>query len=888
MNKKLLTLLAALLLCSCGEGVLNQIDEQKAKEAKSRLYITVLDNSDNKPIADAKLNLQSAGKIANTAATGIAVFEDISVGDHLLVIKKEEYATALVSPTVSEISVAEDGGRATQERYKLYSKTASIEGYVQYTDAKGQTKALTGLPVRVTFNGCNLAEKATDTVLTDSKGKFKFDKLPAVEDDCDYSIESMGAVIGTQTFNAKTFSFNSKPALKKGGKVNLGAIDEKNGVGLFTLVSYNREIANGAETTPVVFTFSENIAANQQGKVTVNSSVAYTVTIATNTVTIKPLTKWVEDFSVVFNDIKSESGKTYSTTPYIYVLPKDVSALKVEDLKLISGEDIYYSTPRAKITFKKIEDASYRYYLEEGGKVSEVWCSDKTLNIPDQTYIVKECPIALSDSNATRQPRIGDNTNKLFVQVVNAKYESSLKAELEVKETKPVAPELSSGRVYGPLIEKGKILDPYGVSGTGNEVSSTLDIDEITKALGSGTASEEFSGNIYFSRAMDITKPATTDVSCSAEPGTPSPCSRLTITTEWLNDQVLSVKVKVNAGTALAGYFSGSITIRGLKGKNDKVFNNGLLAPDPTDVITVNISGYIPSPCVLNPFAQPAGTCTELEIKDFCDDLETYNNTAQCRETFRSPCSEGILIGTSLCPDAYIFYEDFESGTLGQFTRGARDGFASSPNKWIVSTAPGGSGYSAHISNNGSSYTYDVNSESVEYLYARVNLSAETYDISFSWKGVGEANYDGMIVCLVPESSFSASPLNFNGCYTIGNNFNSGSFTYRIGASSYTNSSSWRDVTINKTVSSGGAYYLVFLWNSDYGYTDGQPPTAIDNIKIEKAAPAPPPPPSQYCYFSYWNECDLIDGYSATECIDWGGSVVNRQTCENNGATIYE
>jgi len=207
MNRKLLTLLAALLLCSCGDGVLNQSGEQQS-QAKSRLYIALADHSDGKPIAGASLDLQSAGKTAKTAENGIAVFKDLSVGKHLLRIEAEGYATVIVNPFVEEITVAGDVGRANQENYRLYHKSATLEGYVQHTDSKGQIKGLADLPVRVAFYDCDLAETITDTVLTDSKGKFIFEDLPAVDNACQYSIETIGASIGGQTYSAMTL-FNS-------------------------------------------------------------------------------------------------------------------------------------------------------------------------------------------------------------------------------------------------------------------------------------------------------------------------------------------------------------------------------------------------------------------------------------------------------------------------------------------------------------------------------------------------------------------------------------------------------------------------------------------------------------------------------------------------------
>jgi len=835
MNKKLLTLLAAVLLCSCGDGVLNQVDEQKAKETKSRLYVSVVDYSDNNPIAGANLNLQSAGKTAKTAANGIAVFESINVGDHLLRIEATGYATLLVSPTVNEIGVDEDGGRATQERYKLYSKTASVEGYVHQTDAKGQIKALVGLPVRVAFYGCWLAETATESVPTDSKGKFKFDNLPAVDNDCYYQIETVGAVIGGQTYIARAWS--GDVALKKGSKAVLDPIDVNNGVDLFTVVTYNRQIANGAETTPIVFTFSENIAADQQRKVIISSTDGYNVAISNNTITIKPASRWEKDFYVRFTGVKSVSGKTYGNERYpVEILSKDISALKVEDLRLVPSYDISYEDDDVVILFKKIEGADYNFYLEENGKVSKIDCGDP-INSGSPTTLIYNCPIALDIENATNLARIGDNTNKLTVQAFNAQYES-LPADLLIKETKPVAPDLNWGwPVCKPIIENGKILRQYYCDEIYQSYSDVQSLfldnhSDIVKALGSGAASKEFSGNIYFDRAMKTVPvpvyAAATD--CVPQGGTSNPCGRLAVRYEWLNEQVLSVKVSVIAGTPLTAgtYVNSSIFIRSFVGKNNLPFNDG--GTPASSNLELVIYGTIPTltSCQTNPFADLA--CDDNSKRAFCGTTpEFYNATPVCKTTYPQPCALIGLQGTYLCPalvppplTTNIFSENFE-GALAW-----NNNFYTSPRaRWTVGAATFKSGsYSAYVSPNADGVNNLLNTDEGDgaYLYQQITLpTTSRYRISFSWKGGWQ---DAIMACLVPASEFN----------TYG--FRAECYDYSLNGDFYFNSSNfWEDESMEFDIPAG-TYYLGFYqetWNgADGGFPTPFESIAVDDISIDR------------------------------------------------------
>jgi len=771
MNKKLLILLAA-LLCSCGdEGVL---DNEHSQDAKLKLYVTLTDFSDGNPIPNASLSIQSTGKTAKTAENGKVLFEDISAGNHTLRIEADGYATAIVTSSVSEITRAGEGSKATQVSYTLYPKTATLEGYVQHTGSDGQVKALTGLPVRVAFNCASLAETMTEPVLTE-EGKFSIQNLPAIDGACTYSIQTTGETIDGQTFNAMTFTA-TLPSLKKGSKAIIASpMDVGSGVGLFTVVSYSREIEYGKEDTPIVFTFSENIAANQQGKITApDASVAgCNVKIEGNAITLAPVSKWSvgSNFTVTFTNLKSESGKTFTSSFTVETLLKDISGLKVEGLQLAPGTAILYSSNTASIIFKKVDGATgYYCYLEENGKVSKAATAITQPVSNGATTVTATCNIALSDSNAVKKARVGDNTNKIIVQAFNSRYESQ-KAELEVKETKPVAPVLATTTVYAPLIEKGKILDPYGVSGIGDYAALYSGI--LDEALEVATASaKEYNGYIYFSRAMNTTvAPTFAATDCaSIAAATIDVCGRLNITYEWLNEQALSVKVQVKAGTAaVAGNVWGAnITIKGLTGKNNIAFDNGTTPPT------------------------------------------TGNANLVLKMVQRR-----------------LFFENFEISN--PFTIKSNSG----NNKWIRGTDAGstsGGDYSAYISNNGSSYDYNNGLSSSTYMFKKVKFSSLNYKISFQWKAAAENNYDYMMVCLIPEANFDENNIScskYNLTYNISKGIGANN-NYWSSGSGYP----WQESVIEGTIAASGDFYLIFSWQNDGDYSTK--PIAIDDIIVEQ------------------------------------------------------
>jgi len=819
MNKKILILLASLvaLLCSCGDDVLSNSDGLESKKAKTRLYVTVLNHSNGQPVVGAKLNLQSAGKIVETPESGVVVFEDVNIGRHLLLIEAADYASSIVTPDVDAITVIGETGKASQKTYYLYPKTASIEGYIEHTDSDGKTTGADKLPVRISFGDCDLVETITEPIST-NKGKFKFENLPAVGDDCEVSIETTGGTVGGKTYGAMVIGYGYD--LKEGSKINTGTLPISDAHGIFTVATYVKEIEYGKEATPIVYTFSKNIASSQKITDVIRiypADLAYNIEISGKKVTITPLTRWDEgSFVVDFIDLKSETGDYYSGSYYPAVLSKDISGSKVEGLSLAPGryKTIWYSDNRALITFKKLDGATgYKFYLEEDGKVSDITGSCTLQSGADSAYY---CPISLETENAVGTARIGDNETKITVRAYNAQFESK-DAELNISETEPVAPVLATtSQICVPSLENGKVLAPCPnrlSSPYSQNVRSLLSsyAAEAMVALGENKAASPgyygYYGDIYFSRAMNTEKKIDLKNVCSKETGvTNNPCSRLDLGYEWINDQTFRLKVKIKSGTALdPGAVNANITLEDIfVGKNGKSYDSTLV---------VKIQGEVPDPCDIDPFVNG---CTNARKEAFCN---IYNNfrthREDCEDKYPDWCNElPGLTGTPACPGGYVVDEDFEGSTSGWFI------FGDGSNQWVIRTATAYTGSrSAYISNDNNSWSYDKRDVSTSYLYKEVSfLSSASYNFSFAWYVGGEEDYDYMLVCLVTNSDDLQ-----NNCYKGG--------TADIAQREYSNST-WALESFNKYIPEGN-YYLVFKWVND-GSIGGNS-AAIDNIKVQLA-----------------------------------------------------
>lgn len=137
----------------------------------------------------------------------------------------------------------------------------------------------------------------------------------------------------------------------------------------------------------------------------------------------------------------------------------------------------------------------------------------------------------------------------------------------------------------------------------------------------------------------------------------------------------------------------------------------------------------------------------------------------------------------------------------------------SQPNYWTIGTAAGATDGSKalYITNNGSSYGYDNNQNSVVWVYYDVPMSIN--QISFDWKCVGEGGCDYLSAYLVHsiDEIYAGSTSVPTGAICLNEKMNQ--------------QSSWTSLVYDCSCME---FYLCFLWRNDG--SAGSQPIAIDNI----------------------------------------------------------
>lgn len=164
-------------------------------------------------------------------------------------------------------------------------------------------------------------------------------------------------------------------------------------------------------------------------------------------------------------------------------------------------------------------------------------------------------------------------------------------------------------------------------------------------------------------------------------------------------------------------------------------------------------------------------------------------------------------------------YHNFEVDIQNDVWQFVQDG---QTNYWTIGTAAGSASTGSnalYITNNGSDYSYTINSSSTSWAYIPVTL--ETTDtISFSWKGVGENGCDYLSVYLFPADYLptAGSTSTPSGAVAV--------------ASSLRGQTEWQFCTATPAVS--GNYNLCFMWRNDGSV--GETPIAVDDIRIGNIA----------------------------------------------------
>jgi hypothetical protein len=181
----------------------------------------------------------------------------------------------------------------------------------------------------------------------------------------------------------------------------------------------------------------------------------------------------------------------------------------------------------------------------------------------------------------------------------------------------------------------------------------------------------------------------------------------------------------------------------------------------------------------------------------------------------------------ALAVDAnHPYSQNFETNNDWGFANGTQT------NKWSWGSATNNGGTKAiYISNdNGTSYSYTVNSTTVVFASKLLNFAQGTYTFSFNWQAKGEGSsynqYDYLRAVLAPgDIEFTAGSLPSG----VGYKTLPDTWIALDGGQQLNLQEGWQSQTAEASVS--GTYTMVFIWRNDSS-GGNQPPAAIDNISI--------------------------------------------------------
>lgn len=181
----------------------------------------------------------------------------------------------------------------------------------------------------------------------------------------------------------------------------------------------------------------------------------------------------------------------------------------------------------------------------------------------------------------------------------------------------------------------------------------------------------------------------------------------------------------------------------------------------------------------------------------------------------------------ALAVDAnHPYSQDFEANNDWGFINGSQT------NQWSWGSATNNGGTkSIYISNdNGTSYSYTVNSTTVVFASKLLNFAQGTYTFSFNWQAKGEGSsynqYDYLRAVLAPgDVEFTAGSLPSG----VGYKTLPDTWIALDGGQQLNLQEGWQSQTAEASVS--GTYTMVFIWRNDSS-GGNQPPAAIDNISI--------------------------------------------------------
>lgn len=326
MNKRFSLLTAGIiaLFSACSDNVVESYPQTGSPVvATAKLHVLVQDGSDKSLVADADVTLLSVGKVAKTSAGGTVSFDSVAVGSHGIRIEKTGYAS-VVNNILIESETAENIYQALERSVSLslYPLTASLEGYLRYTDKNGSQQPASGAIVRLVLNGsAYLNSQFQDTV--DATGKYEFNGLPALSNSSSYSIYALEYTVEGITYPAQRIvdSYDIDGGLLAGSQAFAGYVTYSRNTSSFELLGWTDKISSNGD---VVFTFSDSIDAAKfsSNQVSTSPVLDFDVVVDGQTLTLKPKGgKWsdnpdystVDNFNVTIINLKSVKGN--STSP---------------------------------------------------------------------------------------------------------------------------------------------------------------------------------------------------------------------------------------------------------------------------------------------------------------------------------------------------------------------------------------------------------------------------------------------------------------------------------------------------------------------------------------------------------------------------------------------
>lgn len=160
---------------------------------------------------------------------------------------------------------------------------------------------------------------------------------------------------------------------------------------------------------------------------------------------------------------------------------------------------------------------------------------------------------------------------------------------------------------------------------------------------------------------------------------------------------------------------------------------------------------------------------------------------------------------------------------------------ASIPNQWYIGNAINNGGkYSLYISDSGGATATYSKFSAYTVAYTDITLRAGTYDLSFDWCAMGNADKeDGLYVCWVPDREWGDSILlNSNTSTTLSSDLQSHALSYtNFISKKLAGSATWKNAFT--TITSDGTHYrLAFIWLTSNGMDAANPGACIDNIAI--------------------------------------------------------